>query len=410
MPMELSVISTRFMGMGLTLFLIGCILILFFCKKITAIRGALKYARIFETKKLFENFRSLDHQYPSTRLKKGNQIYRLPVNHRELPSTYVYEGKTKQIRNWIEHTDTTGMVVIKKSEILFENYYHGNDRFTRAMVFSVSKSFVSFLIGVALETGEIESIHDPVGKYAPILKKSGYANVSIKNVLQMSSGIKFSETYADRRSDIVRLVAAFATGSLDEFMATLNNERSAGSYHKYISADTQALGMVLKGATNISLSEYMQKKLWSRLGAENDAKWLTDKTGTEMAFGGLNASIRDLAKFGLLFLNQGRNFRGEQLVSPDWIQASVTPDAPHLMPGRDNPASESVLGYGFQWWIPENPEGDYAAIGVFGQFIYVAPKYDVVIVKTSAYADYYNTWLEMELESLYVFRSIAKSL
>ena len=129
-----------------------------------------------------------------------------------------------------------------------------------------------------------------------------------------------------------------------------------------------------------------------------------------MALGGLNATVRDLANFGLLYLNKGQNFKGEQLVSSDWVKASVIPDAPHLMPGRDNPASGWLLGYGYQWWIPEIPDGDYAAIGIYGQFIYIHPEYNVVIAKTSAYEDYDNTWEEMELESLHVFRSIAKSL
>ena len=395
---------------GIVLILAVGVSTIIFWQDIQEIRGVMKYAAVFETEKLIENFRSLYKQYPSTSLNHTDQVFQLPENHRELPESYEYDGKTKKISEWIKRTDTTGIIVLKDGEVIFENYFNGNDKYTHAIVFSVSKSFVSFLIGVALEEGKIISLNDPVDKYAPSLKGSGYEGVSIKHVLQMSSGIQFTEDYDDLKSDIVRLSAAFAVGSLDKFIASLKNEKTPGSYNKYISADTQVLGMVLKGATKKSLTDYMQEKLWSKLGAEDNAEWLTDKKSVELALGGLNATIRDLARFGLLYLNEGRNFKGEQLVSSDWVKASVTPDAPHLMPGRDNPASDWLLGYGYQWWIPEIPEGDYAAIGIYGQFIYVHPEYNVVIAKTSAYADYDNTWEEMELESLHVFRSIAKSL
>lgn len=397
-------------GIGIVLILSVGVSTIIFWQDIQEIRGVMKYAAVFETEKLIENFRSLYKQYPSTSLNHTDQVFQLPENHRELPESYEYDDKTKKVSEWIKRTDTTGIIVLKDGEIIFENYFNGNDKLTHAIVFSVSKSFVSFLIGVALEEGKITSLNDPVDKYAPLLKGSGYEGVSIKHVLQMSSGIQFTEDYDDLKSDIVRLSAAFAVGSLDKFIASLKNEKTPGSYNKYISADTQVLGMVLKGATKKSLTDYMQEKLWSKLGAENNAEWLTDTEGIELALGGLNATIRDLAKFGMLYLNEGRNYKGEQLVSSDWVKASVTPDAPHLMPGRDNPASDWLLGYGYQWWIPEIPEGDYAAIGIYGQFIYVHPEYNVVIAKTSAYADYDNTWEEMELESLHVFRFIAKSL
>jgi len=253
-------------------------------------------------------------------------------------------------------------------------------------------------------------LQDSVDGYAPLLKGSGYEGVTIKDVLQMSSGIQFTEDYGDLKSDIVRLAAAFTTGSVNKFVASLPNERKPGTFNKYVSADTQVLSMVLRGATRKKMTEYMQLKLWSHLGAEYDAKWLVDRTGTELALGGLNAALRDYAKLGLLYLNQGRNFKGEQLISASWIKDSITPDAPHLMPGRDNPDSSSSMGYGYQWWIPENPQGDYSAIGIYGQFIYVHPTHKVVIVKTSAYADFNNSGKEMELESMEAFRSIAKDI
>lgn len=395
---------------GGVLVLVVLIAVIVFWKDIQELRGVLRYANTFEPDTIVENFRSLYKQYPNSTVKRSGPVFELRETLRTLPETYMYTGETNKIADWIDRTDTTGLLVIKDGVVAFEKYYDGNERSTRWISMSVAKSFVSFLIGVALEDGKIADLQDPVDKYAPNLKGSGYESVSLKNVLQMSSGVRFTEDYGDLKSDIVRLVASFTSGSLNEFVGNLQNEQKPGTFNKYVSADTQVLGMVLAGATKKSLTDYMQEKLWSRLGAEYDAEWLTDPTGTEMAFGGLNATLRDYARFGLLYLNRGINFKGEQLVSARWVKASVTPDAPHLMPGKDNPNSSWPMGYGYQWWIPENPEGDFTAIGIYGQFIYVHPKYNVVIAKTSAYVDYNNTGDEMEFESMEAFRAIARGL
>ncbi|MCP4753514.1 MAG: serine hydrolase [Proteobacteria bacterium] len=395
---------------GGILILLAVAAVAVFWQDIQELRGVLRYANTFEPDVIVENFRSLYKQYPNSTVSRSGAIFELPAKHRPLPETYVYGGKTRNVAEWIERTDTTGLIVLKDGVVVFEDYFDGNDPSTRWISMSVSKSFVSFLVGVALEEGKIAGLQDAVDNYAANLKGSGYQGVSLKNVLQMSSGVRFIEDYGDLESDIVRLVASFTTGSLNEFVSKLTNERKPGTFNKYVSADTQVLSMVLAGATGKSLAEYMQEKLWSRLGAEHDAVWLTDPTGTEMAFGGLNVTLRDYARFGLLYLNRGRNHQGEQLVSSGWVDASVKPDAPHLMPGRDNPNSDWPMGYGYQWWIPENPEGDYSAIGIYGQFIYVHPKHQVVIAKTSAYVDYNNSGEEMEFESMEAFRAIAKGL
>jgi len=227
-----------------------------FWKDIQEIRGVLRYANVFEPDKIVENFRSLYKQYPHATVHRSGPVFELPEAHQTLPTTYIYDGETKNIADWIERTDTTGLIVIKDGVILFENYYAGNQASTRWISMSVAKSFVSFLVGVALEEGKIANLQDPVDKYVPGLKGSGYEGVSLKNVLQMSSGVRFTEDYGDLKSDIVRLVASFTTGSLNSFVADLPNERKPGTFNKYVSADTQVLGMVLSGATGQSLTEY----------------------------------------------------------------------------------------------------------------------------------------------------------
>ena len=137
---------------------------------------------------------------------------------------------------------------------------------------------------------------------------------------------------------------------------------------------------------------------------------MVDGSGVELASSGLSATLRDYARFGLLFLNGGKNFRGQQILPTQWIRDSVTSDRPLITPDRDNPALSIPPGYGYQWWLPQPSDGDYCAIGIYGQFIYVHPRYQVVIVKTSAYADYHQSGDEMEYESLAVFRSIASQM
>jgi len=381
-----------------------------FWKDIQEIRAVMDYAGTFESETINENFRSLYKKYPSKTLSRSGPVYELASAPRPLPETYTWKGKTEKIAEWVDRTDTTGLLVIKDDIIAFEQYFRGNEKSTRSIAMSVSKSVVSCLVGIALAEGKISDLQVPVDQHAPQLKDGGYAGVSLKNVLQMSSGVRFNEDYGDLKSDIVRLVVSFLTGSVNDFVASLPNELKPGTFNRYVSADTQVLAMALQAATGKSLVDYAHEKLWSRLGVEYDAEWLTDPNGMEMAFGGLNATLRDYARFGMLYLNQGRNFKGEQLVPATWVKASVTPDAPHLMPGRDNPGSDWPMGYGYQWWIPENPQGDFTAIGIYGQFIYVNPANKTVIAKTSAYVDYNNSGDEMEFESMEAFRAIAEGI
>ena len=174
------------------LILVVVVAVAVFWKDIQEIRGAMDYANTFDPDTIVENFRSLYKKYPSTTVKRSGPVYELPQKHRELTPTYVYEGETKTIDDWINRTDTTGLIVIKDGVVVFESYYQGNAKSTRCISMSVAKSFVSFLIGVALEEGQIADLQDPVDKYVAPLKGSGYESVSLKNVLQMSSGIRFT--------------------------------------------------------------------------------------------------------------------------------------------------------------------------------------------------------------------------
>ena len=364
--------------------------------------------RLFEPEDILHNFRLMETMFDTAPVRRGPVAHQFERNVGNLPSTYVYKGHTKRISDFLEQTWTTGMVVLQDGAIVYENYYRGNAASSKVISWSVAKSFVSALMGIAVEEGHIRDIHQPVTDYVPALRGSGYDGVSIKNVLQMSSGIRFNEDYGDFWSDINRLGRAIAfNASLDDFVASLRRERPPGTFHQYVSMDTQVLGMVLRAATGETLASYLESRIWRKIGMESDAYWLIDRNGMELAFGGLNAVLRDYARLGQLYLNEGR-WAGEQVVPRAWVRASVTPDAPHLQPG--NPNSSWVLGYGYQWWIPQQPDGDYLAIGVYNQFIYVDPKRNIVIAKSSAYPAYNVDGQDRELETIAAFRAIARQL
>jgi CubicO group peptidase (beta-lactamase class C family) len=366
---------------------------------------------LFEPHAIVENFRSMARLIDFRTVRKRGPIYRIPYQKKHLPDAYRYQESRHDLAQWLAKTGTSGFIVIHDNQIAFERYYRGNSAHTLWASWGISNAIVSALVGAALEERLLRSRADIVTDYVPRLNVSDYGGVSLKDMLQMSSGIKFDANYETFGSDINRLLRSFALGkAMDDFAVSLKRGRAPGTFNDSVSMDAQVLSMVLREATGQSLSAYMEEKLWSRLGVEADAFWLVDGAGSEFTFCGFNAVLRDYARFGLLFLNNGRNFRGQQILSAQWIRDSVTPDRHHLMPGADNPASAHAFGCGYQWWLPETPDGDYCAIGIYGQFIYVHPRHRVVIAKTSAYTDYPRTGNAMETESLAVFRAIAAHL
>lgn len=405
------------MGRRIRILLYSLILILIlagiisasFWKTIHEYWAVYQYAQTFKPDVIDQNFRSLYKTYSSIRVPHTESVSSLPVADEPLPATYIYKGQTREVSDLLKKTDTTGFIVLKDGVIIHEEYARGNTEQTQSIAMSLSKSFISFLIGNAVDDGLI-NLDETVDHYAPILKEGGYKGVTVKNVLQMSSGIGFNEDYGDLNSDIVRYIIQILTGSVIDFTAHLKSERPQGTVNEYVSADTQVLGMVLEGATGIPLQKYFQDKLWSKLGAEADAYWLTDSTGEVVAAGGLNAVLRDFARFGLVYMNSGQNYRGEQIVPAKWVHDSVTPDAPHLMPGRLMPNGKVAYGYGYQWWIPAEPQGDFVGVGIYGQFIYVNPVKRVVIVKTSAYANFNVDGAAMKDETIHMFQSIVSHL
>ena len=361
---------------------------------------------LFKPEKLAENFRSADLHFRSRIVAAaGGDGSAFTYDLQGLPEYYQYAGETKSIAQFIENTDTTGFVVTSGDVILYEEYFQGNTDKSRSIVWSVSKSVVSALMGIAIEEGFIKDVSDPVTNYVPGLAVSGYNGVAIEDVLQMSSGISFNEDYFDASSDFNKMAPSSVGlgGPLEDVLLTLKRKHEPGTVREYASSDTQVLGMVIRAATGMDLASYTETRLWQPAGMEADAYWLTDSSGVESAFGGFNATLRDFARFGNIYLHNGF-WNARQIVPRDWVSASVATDKPHLL------ASEISPGYGYQWWVPGGDEGDFLAIGIYGQAIYVSPRHNIVIAKTSAYRGYEQDGEEMELECIAFMRAIAAAL
>jgi CubicO group peptidase (beta-lactamase class C family) len=345
---------------------------------------------LFRGAEQVENFRRMSTIYPVRVIRRAASPSPLPQGPRiELPKAFEFQGGALDTADFLAEMETTGLLVMRDGTVAFERYWLGNDATTQSIGWSVSKSFVSALIGIAVGEGAIASVEDPVSKYAPALAGGAYEGVRLKDVLQMSSGARWNEDYSDPASDIAAYGRVMnGAGSLDTFAAGLVREREPGTFNRYNSTDTHVLGMVLRGATERSLAEYLRDKLWEPLGMESDGFWMVDVTGAEMAGVGLSAVLRDFARLGCCYLNGGA-WNGAQVVPRAWVEASVTPDAPHVRPGARASAA-MPLGYGYQWWVPDE-SGVYSAIGVYNQFVWVDPASRTVIAKTSAFRRYAST-------------------
>ena len=368
-----------------------------------------KVKTLYDKDKIVYNFLNMDKIFPTREIKASKNPKPLKRNIKTLPETFFFEGEEKNLQEYLDYFWSDGMIVLHKNEMVYENYWLGNNENKRHISWSVAKSFISALVGIAYEEGLIDSLDDPVTKYLDDFKETGYDGVTIKDILQMSSGVLFNEDYADYDSDINRFGRAVATGtSMRDFSKTLTREREPGTYMHYVSINTQVLGFLLQEVTNKSISQYLYNKIWNPLGMEDSAYFILDDVKDEFALGGLNATLRDYAKFGLLYLQNGR-WNDNQIISKQWIEDSHSTDGIHLVPG-ERETSSNPWGYGYQWWVPGFPDTDYTASGVYNQYIYIDPLSKIVIAKTSSNYKY-TSELQMSKDMhMAMFRAIANHI
>ncbi|MBU6253575.1 MAG: beta-lactamase family protein [Alphaproteobacteria bacterium] len=271
---------------------------------------------------------------------------------------------------YMAHQRNAGLIILQDGKIRFEKYAMGYGPEGRWTSFSVAKSFTSSLVGAAVKDGYIKSLEDKVSAYIPGLRGSAYDDVTVRQLLTMTSGVKWNEDYTDRNSD----VALFDRHQPDpgeditvSYMKRLPREAPAGTKWVYKTGETNLIGVLVSSATGKTLSSYLSEKIWTPFGMEGEAIWMLGRTGHEIAGCCISARLRDYARFGLFILGGGKA-GGKDVLPADWLPQATQRQADIDQPGR---------GYGFQWWT--NDDGSFAAQGIFGQGIFIDPKRKLVI-------------------------------
>lgn len=320
---------------------------------------------------VFYNFADIKDykKFPSRQVRKGESAFSFARGeHGRAPKDLTIDGKTYPFEEYLKDNKTVAFLIIQNDSIQYENYFRNYDESSIVTSFSMAKSITSILIGCAIDDKLIQSVNEPVTNYIPELKKSGFDKVTIRHLLQMTSGLKFNEGYFNPFGE----VGNFYYGrNLRKAINKLKLKSEPGKKFEYLSGNAQLLGLVLERALkDRTVSSYLEEKIWKPLQMEYDASWSLDKkkNGLEKTFCCINARARDYAKIGRLYLNRG-NWNGKQIVSENWVWRSTTAEE----------RNGSVRFYQYQWWIPA--QGDFLAEGFLGQFIYVHPEKDLIIVR-----------------------------
>jgi CubicO group peptidase (beta-lactamase class C family) len=322
-------------------------------------------------------YRNIEKIFPTRVVKRGAKVHPLPKAKTELKVAYDYKGETWTPDTYMDKADAAGVLVIHRGQIVLERYAHGYGPDQRWTSFSVGKSFSSTLLGAAVKDGQIKSLDDKVTDYLPGLKGSAYEGVTIKNVLNMTSGVKWNESYSDPNSDEARIKGEKSVNGSDPivtYMARLPREAPPGTKWVYKTGETDLVGSIVRAATHKSMADLLSEKVWKPYGMEKDAVWMLDEAGHEFSGCCISATLRDVGRYGLFF-KDGAKINGRSIVPDSWIHDATT--------SSDVARKPDGSGYGYQWWVRNPPV--YEASGIFGQMIHINPELDLVIVTQSAW-------------------------
>ena len=342
-------------------------------------------AHMFDANLNYLTFQHMDQMFATRTVEAGDDVWELPYAPVSLEGDYTIGDKTLSLPEVLESTATNALVVIKDGKIVHETYRNGSDANTRFITYSVAKSYTSTLIGLALADGAIKSLDDKVTDYLPEMAGSGYDGPTIRDLLRMRSGVDWLEVYefgSDTQltqvhdNSLVAYRYRWCDYAANESKPGPNKPDAA---FNYATLDTSVLGCILEKAVGMTGAEYMSEKLWKPAGMENDAYWIMDgpdSVGREFYGAGLNATARDHARFGLMFLNGGVA-NGKQVVPAEWVKEATVPDE-----GYEPVAPGEGMGYQYQWWTFADSDA-FAALGLHHQYIYIDPENDMVIVKVT---------------------------
>lgn len=328
-------------------------------------------------------FRNIHRLFPTRTVARGGVRRGLvPSAFSAANVRFTVGDSTFDLTRYMERNRVTGLLVLLDGRVALERFRMGNGPRTRWMSMSIAKSVTSTLIGAAIHDGHIRSVDDSVTRYVPALAGTAYEGVSIRDVLMMSSGVRWTETYTDPTSDRRRLLDAQIAqrpGGVLAVMASLPRAAAPGTMHTYSTGETQVLAEVLRGAVHRPLAEYLSERIWVPAGMDHEALWWLDSPdGTEIGGSGLSATLRDYARFGQFILDEGI-VGGDTILPPGWVAEATSPKTL-----RDG----TPLDYGHMWWpsttVQGRRDGAFAAQGIHGQWVHVNPAARVVIVVWSA--------------------------
>lgn len=314
--------------------------------------------------------------------------------------TYKSNNQQKTIGNintFLEQNNTTAFIIIKDDTILYENYFNGYTRESINTSLSTAKSFTSALVGIALQEGYIKNINDPINKYLPELSQPGIQNITIKNLLLMNSGLRYNEGLLWLGDD----AKTYYTPNLRKLaLQETKIQTQPNQYFHYNNYHPLLLGLILERTTSTSISNYLQEKIWKQIGAEFPASWSLDskESGFEKMESGINARSIDFANFGRLFLNKG-NWNGKQIIPQSWITESTqeTHQPPEYYKNMDHTIDKEKTYYQYMWWgyRTNTEESDYYARGKYGQYIYISPSTNTIIVRNGSAEGEVDFWPEI---------------
>jgi len=315
-------------------------------------------------------FRQMAKLFPSDLAPRGTHVRQLP------PGKSLPVG-SMSLASYMGQHHLAGVMVLQHGRVRLERYGLGFGPQQRWESFSVAKSVTSTLLGIALLRGEIHSLHDTLGTYIPELRDSAYADVTVQQLLTMTSGVRWNEDYADPKSDVAQMYLGACMDGQAHVLSYLRKQPRqwpAGTHWNYNTAETDLLGILVQRATHRSLAAYLSQTIWKPYGMASDATWVKDECdGSDTGGSGLSATLGDYARLGQFMLDGGR-IDGKPVVAAAWLKGALQRQASVDAPDR---------GYGYLWWT--GTDGSYAAIGIFGQMIYVDPARQLVIAQVGAW-------------------------
>jgi CubicO group peptidase (beta-lactamase class C family) len=350
-------------------------------------------SRFPQTRWAFSNIRQL---VPTSVVPRGAAVSELPRAERtDIDGIRFQPIGSMKTMTWAESLDanyTDGILVLHKGRVVYERYFGVLKPETQHIAFSVTKSFVAIIAASLISEGLLDE-RAPVAKYVPELKDSGFGDATIRQLLDMTTGLKYSEDYDDPHSPIVAF--SLANGFLPRpadyqgpqtsyaYLPTLAKQYPHGEHFSYKTVNTDALAWVISRVTKKSLSELLRERFWSRLGVEQDAYFTVDPAGTEFAGGGLNLTLRDMARFGEMMRLGGR-YHGQQIV-PAAVVDDIRRGGDRALFAKANYKTLPGWSYRSMWWVSHNSDGAFSARGVHGQAIYIDPKAEMVIVRFASH-------------------------